>query len=77
MPFTCPPPIIDIKEEYKIDMILDARCKGQGCQLQYLMHWKGYPHSDDLWIAHKDLYTPELLTEFMHSNSAMAGRPKV
>jgi len=76
-PFTRPPPIIDNEEEYEVEAILDARRKGQGCQLQYLMHWKGYPHSDDSWIVYKDLHAPELLTEFMHSNSAAAGRPKV
>ena len=46
-PFTCPPPIIDSEEEYKIENILDARCHGRGCKLQYLVYWKGYPHSDD------------------------------
>jgi len=76
-PFTCPPPIIDSEEEYKIKAILDARRKGRGCQLQYLMHWKGYPHSDNSWIAHKNLHAPELLAEFMQSDSAMAGRPEV
>jgi len=47
MPFTHPPPIIDSEEEYKIEAILDSRRKGRGRQLQYLVHWKGYPHSDD------------------------------
>jgi len=37
-PFTRPPPIIDNKEEYEIKAILDARRKGQGRQLQYLVH---------------------------------------
>jgi len=55
-PFTRPLPIIDSEEEYEIEAILDARCKGRGCQLQYLVHWKGYPHSNDSWIAHKDLH---------------------
>jgi len=73
MPFTRPPPIIDSKEEYEIEAILEARHKGRGRQLQYLVHWKGYPHSNDSWIAHKDLHAPELLADFMRSNSAMAG----
>jgi len=76
-PFTCPPPIINSEEEYKVKAILDARRKGRGHQLQYLVHWKGYPHSDDSWIASKDLHAPELLAEFMHSNSTTAGRLKV
>ena len=73
-PFTHPPPIIDNEEEYEVEAILDARRKGRGRQLQYLVHWKGYPHSDDSWIMHKDLHAPELLTEFMLSNPATAGR---
>jgi len=31
MPFICPSPIIDSEEEYKIEAILDVRCKGQEC----------------------------------------------
>ena len=46
-PFIRPPPIIDSEEEYEIENILDARCHGRGRKLQYLVHWKGYPHSDD------------------------------
>jgi Chromo (CHRromatin Organisation MOdifier) domain len=51
MPFTWPPPVIKNKEkEYEIELILDAwrhRCRQK---LQYLIHWKGYPHSDDSWV---------------------------
>jgi len=76
-PYTRPPPIINNEEEYEIEAILDARRKGQGRQLQYLVHWKGYPHLDDSWITQKDLHAPELLADFLHSNSTTAGRPKV
>ena len=69
--------IINNEEEYEIEAILDSRRKGRGCQLQYLVHWKGYPHSDDSWITHKDLHAPELLEDFMLSNPATAGRQKV
>jgi len=74
MPYTCPPPIIKSEEEYKIKNILDAWHFSKKHKLQYLMHWKGYPHSDDQWIDHKDLNAPDLLAEFYLSNSAMAGR---
>jgi len=73
-PFTRPPPIIDNEEEYEIEAILDSRRKGRGRQLQYLVHWKGYLHSDDSWIGHKDLHAPELLENFMLSNPAAAGQ---
>jgi len=77
MPFTWPPPIIDSEEEYKIKNILNARCHGRGCKLQYLVHWRGYPHSNDSWIDHKDLHTPNALSDFYLSNPAAAGGPTV
>ena len=46
MPFTRPPPVIDGKEEYEVETIVDSRRFGWGCQLQYLVHWKGYPNFD-------------------------------
>ena len=73
MPFTCLPPIINSEEEYEIENILDARWHGRGRKLQYLVHWKGYPHSDNSWIDHKDLHAPDLLKEFYTSNSTTAG----
>jgi hypothetical protein len=76
MPFTRPPPVIDGKEEYKVEAIVDSRRFGWGCQLQYLVHWKGYPNSDQSWVNHKDLNAPNLLKEY-YSHSATAGRPEV
>ena len=76
-PYTRPPPIIDSEEEYEIENILDARRHGRGRRLQYLVHWKGYPHSDDSWIDHKNLHAPEALSDFYFSNPAAAGRPTV
>ena len=76
-PYTCPPPIIDSEEEYKIENILEAQHVGKKHKLQYLVHWKGYPCSDDQWIDHKDLNAPDLLADFYLSNSAMAGQPIV
>jgi len=76
-PFTWPPPIIDSEEEYEIENILDVWHYGRRRKLQYLVHWKGYPHSDDSWIDHKDLHAPDALADFMLTNSAMAGRPIV
>jgi Chromo (CHRromatin Organisation MOdifier) domain len=77
-PFARPPPIIDkSEEEYEIDAILDVKKqKGRGGGLQYLVHWKGYPNSDNTWVKHKDLDAPELFKEY-YRNSATAGRPEV
>ena len=76
-PFTQPPLIIDSEEEYEIENILDARHHGRGRKLQYLVHWKGYPHSDNSWIDHKDLHAPDALSDFYLSNPAAARRPTV
>ena len=72
MPYTCPPLIIDSEEEYKIENILEAWCFGKKCKLQYLMHWKGYPYSNDQWINYKDLNALDLLAEYYLSNSTIA-----
>jgi hypothetical protein len=74
MPYTRPPPVIEKEEEYKVKNVLDVRRNKRSRCLEYLVHWKGYPHSDNSWVAQKDFHTPELLEEFY---SAMAGRPNV
>ena len=71
--YTRPPPdLIGEEEEYKVELIRDSRRKRQGRTHQYLMHWKGYPTSEDSWVNHKDLHTPKLLEEFL-SQSTVAG----
>ena len=75
-PFMRPPPVIEGEEEYEVEAILDARQHGRGQKLQYLVHWKGYPNSNNSWVDHGDLNTPELLKEY-YSTSATAGQPKV
>jgi len=75
--FIQPPPIIDSEEEYEIENILDAQRHSRGQKLQYLVHWKGYPHSDNSWIDYKDLHAPDALADFYLTNSATAGRPTV
>ena len=60
-----PPPVTEgDEEEYEIESIREARRQGRGRKLQYLIHWKGYPASDDSWVDHNDLNAPELLKEF-------------
>jgi Chromo (CHRromatin Organisation MOdifier) domain len=76
-PYMRPPP--DIKEgeeEYEVKAILDMRHFSRWKKLQYLVHWVGYPHADDMWVNHEDLHAPELLKNFM-ATPAPAGRPKV
>ena len=76
-PYTQLPPVIEEgEEEYEIESIIDSRRHGRGRKRQYLVHWKGYPNSDNSWVNHKDLHAPELLKEYL-SHSAMAGQPNV
>ena len=44
-----PPELIDNKEEYEVEAILDSRHFGRGRKLQYLVKWLGYPESDNQW----------------------------
>jgi len=73
-PYTRPPLVIDQgEEEYEIEAIISDRSFGRNRKKQYLVHWKGYPSSDDSWVNHKDLHAPEILQEYL-LHSAKAGR---
>jgi hypothetical protein len=77
--YTRPPPdLINEEEEYEIETIRDTRVIGQGKgrKWQYLVHWKGYPSSDDSWVDEKGMHAPNLLKTFKE-NSATAGRTNV
>jgi hypothetical protein len=75
--YTRPPPdIVQGEEEYEVEYIRDERRKGRGKKREYLVHWMGYPSSDDSWVSEEDLNAPELLTEYQ-KQSAKAGRPNV
>jgi hypothetical protein len=68
-----PPDLIEGEEEYEVESIRDMRMT-RGRKRQYLVHWKGYPVSDDSWVDEKDMNTPVLIQEY---NSAAAGRTNV
>jgi hypothetical protein len=56
--FTWPPPdLIGGEEEYKVEAILNHRRHGRSRTLQYLIKWKGYPHSDNTWCHGLDART--------------------
>jgi len=67
------PDLIDDEEHYEIEEVIDARRKGRGKKLEYLVHWKGYPASEQSWVKVDDLNAPELLKEFYLSKPAAAG----
>ena len=74
-PHTRPPPdLIDGEEHFEVESILDSRFRGRG--LQYLVHWKGYPHEDNQWLPRSQLLIscPDIISLF-HSSHPSAPRP--
>jgi len=56
-----PPDLIEDEEEYEVKAIINHRCHGCRCQLQYLIKWKGYPSSDNMWEAAEGVHTEDLV----------------
>ncbi len=65
------PDLVDNKEEYKVEKILDTRQFGRGRKKQYLIKWKGYPDSDNEWVDKRNVHAPEAIREFESQNSAI------
>jgi Chromo (CHRromatin Organisation MOdifier) domain len=63
------PVIIDNEEEFEIDTIHDKRLRRK--RVEYLVHWKGYPHDDhteDCWLPLDSLgHATELVDDFEDS----------
>ncbi len=64
------PDLVDNKEEYKVEEILDSWHFGKRCKKQYLIKWKGYPDSDNEWVDKQDVHAPEAIREFENQNPA-------
>ena len=60
-----PPDLIEGKEEYEVEEILDKRKQGHG--FQYLVKWKGYPNSSNKWITRTNLGNAKELVEVYDS----------
>ena len=69
--FTEPPPdIINEEEEWEVESILRHRKQGRG--YQYLVHFKGYPTSEDQYLPERNLAnTKELLNEYKQRNGLL------
>ena len=63
-----PPDLIDGEEEYEIEEILQSRRHGKGRKVQYLVKWKGYPESENMWVDWNDLHADEELADFKRKN---------
>ena len=63
--FQCPPPeLIDNEEEYKVEDIINHRHHGKRCQLQYLIHWRGYSAADDTWEPADQVHADNLVKRY-------------
>jgi len=56
-----PPDLIDGEEEYEVEAVLNHRMFGHRRQVQYLIKWKGYPHSDNTWEPSENVHTDGLI----------------
>ena len=63
-----PPELIDNKEEFEVEAILDLRCFGRGHKLQYLVKWLGYPDSDNQWEDADKVHADKLVRAFQQQH---------
>ena len=73
------PPVVTIRgeEEWEVETILDWRWKNKTrkTNLQYKVHWKGYPTGEDSWEPAENLQNaPDLVQDF-HRRFPNAPRP--
>ena len=67
--YQCPPPdLVDNAKEYEVEKILDSRLFGRRQRLQYLVKWKGYPDSDNMWVDKDDVFADDKVRSFKESN---------
>jgi len=59
-----PPDLVDEDPEYEVEAIINHRFFGQWRQLQYLIKWKGYPHSDNMWEPVENLHAEALVKAY-------------
>jgi hypothetical protein len=52
-----------------VEKVLASRCFGRGHKLQYLIKWKGYPDSDNQWVAAEDVFADDAIRNFENLDS--------
>ena len=68
--FSQPPPdLIGGEEEYEVESILNHQRYGRLRTLQYLIKWKGYPHSDNTWEPADQVHAPELTQAYQRKQA--------
>ena len=66
-----PPDLIEGQEEYEVEEIISDRMIRR--KRQYLVKWKGYPSSENSWVAAQDLHAPQLLKDYHDSKGRKVG----
>jgi len=63
--FSRPPPdLINDEEQYEVEQIRNHQYFGHNRTLQYLIHWKGYPDSNDTWEPAADTHALDLVKSY-------------
>ena len=50
--------LVDGEEEFEVENVLGHQYFSKGCNLQYLIKWKGYPMADNTWEPVKQVFAP-------------------
>jgi hypothetical protein len=67
--FSQPPlDIVDREEEQEIEKIIDHRYFGKHQALQYLIKWKGFPKSDNEWVAPGHMHASSMVKDYHRRN---------
>ena len=68
------PTIVDGNDEWDVEKIMDSRVKDG--QLEYLVHWEGYPHEEDTWEPVDNVLpnSKKLVNEFHRRNPSAPRR---
>jgi hypothetical protein len=59
-----PPPLIPEDDQWEVEAILDERTRYR--RKEYLVHWKGYPDEDNMWVKASDV-SADLIAEYRNS----------
>jgi len=59
-----PPDLINDQEQYEVETLRSHQRHGKKRQLQYLVKWKGYPESDNIWELVDHIQAPWLVKEY-------------
>ena len=59
-----PPDLVGDQTEYEVEAVINHRTFGRNKRLQYLLKWKGYPHSDNTWENATDVHAPALIRDY-------------